>query len=323
MTLARWVLSYPVADEEVQPWLSVGLPATPSSVIGIPLNRNESQPAAEASVLHFPQHLDVPDLEPGQRWSTWRQIPALSRGPAPWPDWLVTDDESIDTELGILKTGKEADVFLVERSNVTGPPKNCRLAAKRYRDQQHTSFNRTTDYTEGRGIARKGHRERRALAKKTSFGKQLAAGRWALAEWESLVRLFEAGLPVPYPVQIDGTEILMELITHPDGSPAPRLAALRVASRTQLADLFDQARRALITLAGMGVAHGDLSAYNLLVAGERLVIIDVPQTVDVIGNPHGMDFLHRDCRNVATWFAGKGLAVDGDELFGEVAAHAW
>ncbi|MFC6713431.1 serine protein kinase RIO [Branchiibius cervicis] len=307
---------------EVVPWPCSRASATYFLMIGIPLNQNPSD-ATEASILPFLARFEVHELEPGQRWSSWRQIPALSRGPAPWPEWLVSDDESVETELGILKTGKEADVFLLERASVSGQPRTTRLAAKRYRDVQRTSFTRTADYTEGRGIPKKGHRERRALAKKTSFGKHLAAGRWAMAEWESLVRLWEAGLPVPYPVQIDGTEILMELITHPDGSPAPRLAALRAISREQLEDLFDQARTALITMAGLGVAHGDLSAYNLLVAGSRLVIIDVPQTVDVIGNPHGMDFLHRDCRNVATWFAGKGLAVDGDELFGEVAAHAW
>lgn len=305
------------------PWLFVGMPATPPYVIGKPLNHNEIPLAADATILSFPAHLDVPDLDVGQRWSTWRQIPALSRGPAPWPDWLVTDDESIDTELGILKTGKEADVFLIERSSATGSHRVCTLAAKRYRDQQHSSFHRTADYTQGRGIAKKGHRERRALAKKTGFGKQLAAGRWALAEWESLVRLFEAGLPVPYPVQIDGTEILMELIRHPDGSPAPRLAALRSTSSARLADLYDQARSALIALARLQLAHGDLSAYNLLVSGDRLVLIDVPQTVDLVANPHGMDFLHRDCRNVAGWFAAKGLQVDGDELFGEAIAHAW
>lgn len=322
MPLARWVLSYPIETKEVVPWLCPVAPTTFFFTIGNLLNENPSD-VPEASILPFPSHFEVPELEPGQRWSSWRQIPALSRGPAPWPDWLVADDESVETELGILKTGKEADVFLLERASVSGPPRTTRLAAKRYRDLEHTSFTRAADYTEGRGIARKAHRERRALGKKTSFGKQLAAGRWAMAEWESLVRLFEAGLPVPYPVQIDGTEILMELVIHPDGSPAPRLAALRAASREQLEDLFDQARTSLITLVGLGVAHGDLSAYNLLVAGSRLVIIDVPQTVDVIGNPHGMDFLRRDCRNVATWFAGKGLPVDADELFGEVAAHAW
>ena len=40
----------------------------------------------------------------------------------------------------------------------------------------------------------------------------MAAGQWAWAEWEALTRFWVAGVPVPYPVQIDGTEILMEFI---------------------------------------------------------------------------------------------------------------
>src|SRR4051794_6616472 len=55
------------------------------------------------------------DLADGQRWSTWLSVEPLSRGPEPRPDWLVTSQGAIDTELGILKTGKEADVHLVER----------------------------------------------------------------------------------------------------------------------------------------------------------------------------------------------------------------
>ena len=57
--------------------------------------------------------------------------------------------------------------------------------------------------------------------------------------------------------------------------------------------------------------------------GERLVLIDVPQAVDVVGNPQGVDFLARDCRNVATWFAARGLDVDGDELLADLLAYAF
>ena len=47
---------------------------------------------------------------------------ALCRGPEPRPDWVVTSRQgAIDTELGILKTGKEADVFLVERPTRSTP----------------------------------------------------------------------------------------------------------------------------------------------------------------------------------------------------------
>jgi RIO kinase 1 len=72
-----------------------------------------------------------------------------------------------------------------------------------------------------------------------------------------------------------------------------------------------------------GIVHGDLSAYNILAAGDRLVIIDLPQIVDLVGNPTGMDFLMRDCTNVCAWFRARGLEVDEQDLFGELIAHAF
>ena len=50
------------------------------------------------------------------------------------------------------------------------------------------------------------------MAKKTAHGRSVAAGQWANAEWDALNRLWKAGVPVPYPVQVDGTELLMEFI---------------------------------------------------------------------------------------------------------------
>ena len=60
-------------------------------------------------------------------------------------------------------------------------------------------------------------------------------------------------------------------------------------------------------LARAQIAHGDLSPYNMLVHEGRLVIIDLPQIVDVIANPQGAEFLARDVRNVASWFVARGL----------------
>ena len=73
----------------------------------------------------------------------------------------------------------------------------------------------------------------------------------------------------------------------------------------------------------MGLAHGDLSPFNLLATGDRIVIIDLPQAVDIVSNPQGTEFLARDCRNVATWFASRGLDVDGDALLADLVAYAW
>ena len=86
---------------------------------------------------------------------------------------------------------------------------------------------------------------------------------------------------------------------------------------------FEQLREALCTMARLGLAHGDLSAFNVLATEDRIVIIDLPQMVDIVGNPQGVDFLTRDCRNVATWFTARGLEVDGEALLGEVIAYAW
>jgi RIO kinase 1 len=265
----------------------------------------------------------IADPEDGQRFSTYWDVEPLMRGPQPVPDWLVTDRAAVDTDLGVLKTGKEADVFVLERAvaddHAGGGAVSCVLAAKRYRSAEHRTFHRNAGYTEGRRV--RNTRDSRAMAKKSSFGRQLEAGQWAWAEWESLKRCYEAGVPVPYPVQVDGTEILMELVTV-DGEAAPRLAATR-PEPDLLRHWFDQLRDAMVALAGIGLAHGDLSPYNILAAGERLVIIDLPQVVDVVANPKGTDYLLRDCHNVCTWFARRGLDVDEDALFAEVLAGAW
>jgi len=255
-------------------------------------------------------------LAEGQRYSTYWDVEPLMRGPQPVPDWLVTDRAAVDTDLGVLKTGKEADVSVIERAVADAA---CLLAAKRYRDAEHRDFHRNAGYTEGRRV--RNTRDARAMARKTAYGRKVEGAQWAWAEWESLKRCHEAGVPVPYPVQIDGTEILMELVTV-DGEPAPRLAGARPAPDL-LAHWFDQLREAMRALAERGLAHGDLSPYNILAAGERLVLIDLPQVVDIVANPRGADFLERDCHNVCTWFARRGLAVDEHELFAELLASAW
>jgi RIO kinase 1 len=258
------------------------------------------------------------DPDEGQRYSTWLSVEALCRGPEPRPGWVVTSQAALDTELGILKTGKEADVFLLERAVPDEPAQQCVMAAKRYRGEEHRSFHRSAAYTEGRRTRRS--RDARAVARKTAHGRAVAAAQWAWAEWEALCRFWAAGVPVPYPVHVDGTAILMELVTV-GGEVAPRLAQTRPGPDL-LGSYFEQLRDAMAELARHGVAHGDLSAYNVLAAGERLVLIDLPQVVDLVANPAGLDFLMRDCHNVATWFASRGLPVDEDALFSELVVQA-
>jgi RIO kinase 1 len=159
---------------------------------------------------------------------------------------------------------------------------------------------------------------------KSTFGREVAAGQWAISEWEALKRFWLAGAPVPYPVQIDGTEILMEFVSV-DGEAAPRLAQTR-PEPDLLRSYFDQIREAMALLVQHGIVHGDLSPYNILAAGEKVVIIDLPQAIDVVGNTQGPDFLLRDCTNICTWFRRRGLAAEiADEhaLFGDLIATAF
>jgi RIO kinase 1 len=249
--------------------------------------------------------LDAVDgLTEGDRWSTWDQSTAGERGPQPYPGWLVTDLAAVDAELGILKTGKEADVFLLRRG-MPGGGRSCLLAAKRYRDTDHRMFQRDSAYLEGRRVRES--RDTRAMAQRTAAGRQMIARQWANAEFAALVQLHCSGVPVPYPVQVLGTELLLEFIGEPDGTAAPRLAEIRPGG-AELADLWDQLVAALVVLAARGLAHGDLSAYNLLVHQGRLIMIDLPQVVDVIANPQGTEFLDRDASNVARWFSARGLS---------------
>lgn len=248
------------------------------------------------------------------RWSTWDDA---QHGPLPRPDWVVTELAAVDTDLGVLKTGKEADVHLLRR----GLPGTL-LAAKRYRSDEHKLFHRDAGYLEGRRMRRS--REMRAIEHRTAFGRNLIAEQWAVAEFAALSRLWTLGAPVPYPVQREGTELLLEFLGEDDGTAAPRLAQVR-PDPDELKDLWFQATAALELLASEGLAHGDLSAYNLLVHRGRLVVIDLPQVVDVVANPGGVEFLARDVRNLAGWFHGRGLGehvTNTAELLAELVSAA-
>src|SRR5690349_16202910 len=177
-----------------------------------------------------PHLVEEPDLpETGDNWSTWD---GALHGPTPRPDWVRTEHGAVDDELGMLKTGKEADVFLVRR-HVPDTDKISMLAAKRYRDGDHRLFHRDAGYLEGRRVRRS--RENRAMTNRTSFGKELIAGQWAAAEFAALSQLWQVGtetglVRVPYPVQLAGTELMLEFIGDWEtGAAAPRLAQLRPA----------------------------------------------------------------------------------------------
>lgn len=245
------------------------------------------------------------------------------------PDWLIVDD-FVDTEVGTLKTGKEAEIRLVERTSLDGDRRHL-LAEKRHRPKTVThkgeleglgfakaaTFRNDVGYREGRAI--RNSRDRRAVAKMSAHGREVVRAGWVGQEHDVLAALHEAGVPVPYPVSTDReSRVLMQYLGDDTGA-APRLAQARLGA-AELPDAWDQMVDVLRAIVAAGWAHADLSAYNLLWWEGRLWVIDVPQAVDLFASTNGYDLLHRDVTNVCAWFASKGVraADDPDRVFGEI-----
>jgi RIO kinase 1 len=79
----------------------------------------------------------------------------------------------------------------------------------------------------------------------------------------------------------------------------------------------------LARLTRAGLVHADLSPYNVLWWRGRAWIIDLPQAVDLVVNPGGLDLLHHDVTTVCRWFARRGVACDGEAAFAALLAEAW
>ena len=249
------------------------------------------------------------------------------------PAW-VTDGHTpfVDEVLGLLKTGKEAEVFIVERTTLDGRHTTL-LAHKRYRPLKATrkgelealgftrrrTFTNDVLYHEGRRL--RFSRDQRAVERMTDYGRRLLAERWPGQELETLQRAFEAGVTVPYPVEFTGDGMLMQLIGDEAGA-APRLVNARL-SGGELTAAYDQLVEELVALTRASLVHADLSPFNVLWWRGRLWLIDFPQAVDLVNNPHGFDMLHHDVITMCTWFARRGISTDGEAVFADLLSEAF
>ncbi|RZI99984.1 MAG: serine protein kinase RIO [Rubrivivax sp.] len=205
----------------------------------------------------------------------------------------LVDEGFIDTVVRQLMSGKEAMVYVVRCGDET----RC---AKIYKEATHRSFRQAVDYTENRKV--KNSRQARAMAKGTRYGKQAMEAAWQSAEVDALYRLAAAGVRVPTPYNFTEGVLLMELVTDAHGDAAPRLNDVVFTpedARLHHATLIGEVVRMLV---GAGVVHGDLSEFNVLLAADGPVIIDLPQAVDAAGNNHAQRMLLRDVDNLRNFF---------------------
>ncbi len=227
-------------------------------------------------------------------------------------------EQGLITELvGELKSGKEATVYLAR-----GP--QGLIAAKLYRDARVRSFKNDTRYRDGRFIG--DARAKKAIEQRSRTGVSVQQSLWVMHEYSQLWALFEAGLPVPKPLVGPGADdcaragrtVLMGFIGDESGA-APRLSDVRL-SRDEAADAFEQSVRLLVALLKLGKVHGDFSAYNLLWWEGRVIIIDVPQMVEVAENREAAALLERDVRSLCTSL--KSVRADPAEVLARVRREA-
>ncbi len=204
----------------------------------------------------------------------------------------LVDEGLIDTVVRQLMSGKEAMVYVVRRGDET-------LCAKIYKEANQRSFRQAVDYTENRKV--KNTRQARAMAKGSRFGRQAAEAAWQSAEVDALYRLAGAGVRVPKPYNFFDGVLLMELVADVHGDAAPRLNDVSFTAdeaRLHHATLLKEVVRMLCA----GVVHGDLSEFNILLAADGPVIIDLPQAIDAAGNNHAPRMLLRDVANLRDFF---------------------
>lgn len=201
-------------------------------------------------------------------------------------------DGLVDGVIRQLMSGKEAMVYVVQCGDAV-------CCAKVYKEANKRGFHNAVDYTEGRKT--RNSRQARAMAKGSRYGRQEQEVAWQRTEVDALHRLADAGVRVPTPYNFYEGVLLMELVTDDGGEPAPRLNDIVLNeedARRYHADLIRQVVRMLC----VGIVHGDLSEYNVLVDGDGPVIIDLPQAIDAAANNNARRMLERDVANLATYF---------------------
>lgn len=205
----------------------------------------------------------------------------------------LIQDGLVDEVLRPLMSGKEAIVYLVR----CGDDIRC---AKVYKDVAVRSFKKAVQYQEGRKV--RNTRRQRAMEKGSRFGRDEQEKVWQNAEVEALYRLRAAGVRVPEAYGCFDGVLLMELITDEHGEVAPRLNDVLVPLERVAEDHATMMRYVLRMLC-VGLVHGDLSEFNVLMAADGPVIIDLPQAVDAAGNNSAPTMLARDVANITRYYA--------------------
>jgi RIO kinase 1 len=198
-----------------------------------------------------------------------------------------------DEVVTIIGTGKEADVYLALW-------KGAPLALKVYR------LHRT------------------AQRKNSEIGySQDRMGALAGKEFTTLQKAYQAGVPVPTPARRADNMFTMRFIG--ETARAPQLKDVELDNPSSIAA---QAMAIVNGLFRASIVHGDLSEYNLLMAGDRLFVIDFLQSIDFSSrvNRHillekAKPLLIRDLQNLGRFFERYEVKIDAETEYERLTSH--
>ena len=257
----------------------------------------------------------TPDVDLGEAHqhdeSPYSSYDVANRGPAPTPDWLVTSLSARDTRLGVIKSGKEADVGTAG----AGPAGRSRLPA----GGQDVPRSPSSAVPPGRRLS--GGAPGAPVPGDPGNGRadRLRTGVAGRQVGDRGVRRLAHAVDGRRPGALPGAA---DRVRTDDGVHRRSGRHRRTPAGRRRRDHGGVHR----TLARPGGHPGHprrkrprpmatCPPTTCSSTSTRCVVIDLPQVVDLVANPSGAEFLERDCRNIAEFFARRGvLAADAENL---------
>jgi len=204
---------------------------------------------------------------------------------------VLSKRKSVEAIGGVIAQGKESDIYEALA------PGGVRIIAKFFRL--------------GRVSFRQVRRKRLFIGSRRHISWLYKSRLAASNEFKALEILYKHGLFTPKPIDSNRHVVIMSYI---NGVPLYTVGEL-----DNPAGVFKDIVNNLGLALSIGLVHGDLSEYNVMLTPEQLTyIIDWVQWVDV-NHPNANILLKRDVKNIVQYFARRyGFRSDVDKIYDEL-----
>lgn len=212
----------------------------------------------------------------------------------------------LDKINGIISTGKESNVYHATSKDLAATNNKTNLAIKIFRTRT-LDFKKIRLYIDGDIRFQKSGKKSYQIIQ-----------TWALKEYKNLLRSFENGISVPQPFFVRRNILIMELI-EADGHAAPQLRNCKDLTNDEMQEIYyDVFNQVTLLWSKANLVHGDLSAYNMLYANNKIYLIDMGQAV-LTSHNYADSFLLRDIENLLYYFTEFNIDVQNpEEIFEDI-----